>query len=86
MCDRWLRTVINLLCPIMNPSELVPGMSELCTKVARLDIHILGVCETRWDNKGTTDFQSDDYRIIHSGGETIREGLGSISTKKEQNA
>ena len=33
MCDRWLRTVINLLCAIMNPSELVPGMSELCTKV-----------------------------------------------------
>jgi len=36
-------------------------------EMARLKINILLVSETRWIGEG--DFNSDDYRVLHSGGE-----------------
>ncbi|XP_065066164.1 craniofacial development protein 2-like [Rhopilema esculentum] len=57
-------------------------LENVTQEMARLVIHILGVWETRWDNKGSTDFQSYDYRIIHSGGETHQRGVGIILDKE----
>lgn len=49
--------------------------------MTRLDVDILGVSETRWVGNG--DFWSDNYRVIHSGGErTGRAGVGVIINKK----
>eukprot|EP00794_Sanderia_malayensis_P018471 gene18471-20322_t len=49
-------------------------------EMERLKINILGVCETRW--KHTGDFQSDNYRIIYSGGERHEHGVGVILDKE----
>jgi len=44
--------------------------------MTRLDINILGLCETRWKNSG--DFKHDDHRMIYSGGITHRRGVGLL--------
>lgn len=46
----------------------------------RLNIEILGLCETRWDENG--DFTSDQYRIIHSGRQTGKAGVAVILSSR----
>ena len=50
--------------------------------MTRLKVNVLGVCETSWISKGQNDFQSDDYRVIHSGGESHERGVGIILDKE----
>ena len=49
-------------------------------EMARLEISILGVCETWW--KHTGDIQTEGYRMLYSGGETHKHGLGIILDEK----
>ena len=42
----------------------------------RANINILGMSEVRW--KGMGDFTSDEYRVIHSGGEKGQRGVAVI--------
>jgi len=52
------------------------GTLESAQEMTRLDINILGLCETRWKNSG--DFKHDDHRMIYSGGITHRRGVGLL--------
>ncbi|XP_008184879.1 craniofacial development protein 2-like [Acyrthosiphon pisum] len=47
-------------------------------KLNQLDI--LGVCETRWGDNG--DFWSDDFRMIHSGDNQGKNGVGILLNKE----
>ena len=57
-------------------------LDNLKLEMKRLKVNVLGVCETRWTSKGQNDFQSDDYRVIHSGGESHERGVGIILDKE----
>lgn len=46
----------------------------------RLKIDILGIIEMRWNGQG--DYISEDYRVIYSGGDNGRNGVGIILNKK----
>ena len=55
-------------------------LEHLKQEMTRLNINILGVCETRW--KHTGNFQTDSYRMINSGGEKHEKGVGIILDKE----
>ena len=46
----------------------------------RNEITIMGICETHWE--GSTDFVSDQYRIIGSGGDMKRNGVALVIDEK----
>ncbi|MCH9665805.1 MAG: hypothetical protein K0U41_08180 [Gammaproteobacteria bacterium] len=46
----------------------------------RLEINILGICETRWSNNG--EVFSEEHRMIYSGGEHHERGVGLILDKE----
>jgi len=54
-------------------------LENLKQEMQALDIDILGVCETRWTGNGK--FNSDDFVMLYSGGETHSNGVGIIMKK-----
>lgn len=50
-------------------------------EMKRLRIAILGIHETRWNGQG--DFISGGYRVINSGGDVGRNGVGIILNTKQ---
>ena len=48
-------------------------------EMRRANINILGMSEVRW--KGMGDFTSDEYRVIHSGGEKEQRGMAVMFDK-----
>ena len=55
-------------------------LENIKQEMTRLQINILGLCETRWTDAGC--FQSDDFKIIFSGGSKHEKGVGLIVDKK----
>jgi len=55
-------------------------LENLKQEMQKLDIDILGVCETRWTGNGR--FNSDDNVMLYSGGETHSNGVGIIMKKE----
>jgi len=55
-------------------------LENLKIEMKRLKIDILGISEMRWNGQG--DFISGDYRVIYSGGDNGRNGVGIILNKK----
>jgi len=49
-------------------------------EMARMNINIMGVCETRWTDEG--DYYSDGYRVLHGGGSEHRNGVAVILDKR----
>ena len=45
-------------------------------EMIRLNVNILGICETRWKSNG--DIKSDEHRMIYSGGDKHERGVGLI--------
>ena len=45
-------------------------------EIVRNGLNVLGVSEVRWNGNG--DFESDDLRVIYSGGEERQRGVAII--------
>ncbi|XP_044741120.1 craniofacial development protein 2-like [Chrysoperla carnea] len=58
-------------------------LSNITKEMKRLNVDILGVCETRLTGVGK--FQTDDYWVLYSGGETHDYGVGFILKKNVYN-
>ncbi|KAI5739387.1 hypothetical protein M8J77_018683 [Diaphorina citri] len=50
-------------------------LEEVKDQMKKANLNILGICETRWAGNG--DFKSDEFRVIHSGGE--RRGRNGVA-------
>ena len=55
-------------------------LENMKREMARMNINILGVCETRWTDEG--DYYSDGYRVLHGGGSEHRNGVAVILDKR----
>ncbi|XP_042862524.1 craniofacial development protein 2-like [Penaeus japonicus] len=55
-------------------------LENVTQEMSRMKINILGICETRWKHNG--DFQTDDYRMLYSGGDRHERGVGIIMDKE----
>jgi len=55
-------------------------LENIKVEMKRLDIDILGLCETRWPDNG--DFRSDDIRVIHTNSTKGQAGVGISLNKK----
>ena len=65
----------------MNQGKLDMVKQEM----ARVNIHILGICELKWMRMG--EFNSDDHYIYYCGQESLRRnGVAIIANKRVQNA
>ena len=53
-------------------------------EMTRLGINIMGISETRWP--GENEYYSDEFRVIHSGGEESQRGVAIILDKRKANA
>lgn len=56
-------------------------LDEVKNIMIKKNIDILGLCETRW--QGNSDFNSDDFRIITSGGDVQGQRSVAIVMKKK---
>ena len=65
----------------MNQGKLEVVKQEM----ARLNVHILGICELKWTGIG--EFNSDDHYIYYCGQESLRRnGVAVTVNKRVQNA
>ncbi|XP_042883267.1 uncharacterized protein LOC122260182 [Penaeus japonicus] len=55
-------------------------LENVTQEMSRMKINILRICETRWKHNG--DFQTDDYRMLYSGGDRHERGVGIIMDKE----
>lgn len=55
-------------------------IEEIKKEMERLNIDILGICETRWGGSG--DYWDDDFRIIYTGGKQGANGTAIVLNKK----
>ena len=55
-------------------------LEKIKQEMTRLQINILGLCEKRWTDAGW--FQSDDFKILFSGGSKYEGGVGLIVDKE----
>ena len=55
-------------------------LENLLREMKRNEITIMGICEIHWE--GSTDFVSDQYRIIGSGGDMKRNGVALVIDEK----
>jgi len=51
-------------------------------EMTRLGINVVGISERRWH--GDDDYETDGFRIIHSGSDEILRGVAIMLDKKEQ--
>ena len=54
-------------------------LENLKQEMNRLQLNILGICETRWTDAGS--FRSDKFTIIYSGGMKHEKGVGILRDK-----
>ena len=57
---------------------------NLKREMERLNVDILGLCETRW--KGTGQFVTDKHKVIFSGGEKHKKGVVMMINPRTANA
>lgn len=58
---------------------VVGKLENLIIEMKKLDLEIVGMSEVRWKNQ--SDYWNDGYRIIHSGDDTGKNGVGMIMNK-----
>ena len=59
-------------------------LENLKQEMNRLQLNILGICETRWTDAGS--FRSDKFTIIYSGGMKHEKGVGILIDKNVSNS
>ena len=65
----------------MESKNFIPvwKLENLKQEMNRLQLNILGICETRWTDEGSS--QSDKLKIIYSGGMKHEKGVGILIDK-----
>jgi len=58
-------------------------LENVKSEMTRLGINIMGISETRW--LGENEYYSDQFRVIHSGGEESQRGVAIILDKRTAN-
>jgi len=51
-------------------------------EMTQLGINIMGISETRWP--GENEYHSDQFRVIHSGGEKSQRGVAILGQKNSK--
>ena len=65
----------------MNPDKLEVVKQKMAQqKMARVNIHILGISELKWTGMGK--FNSDDHFIYYCGQDSLRNGVTVIVNKR----
>ncbi|KAI5715577.1 hypothetical protein M8J77_018806 [Diaphorina citri] len=82
-CNKMLRAkkqnILKIATWNVRSLGVVGKLENLLIEMKRLSLEIVGISEVRWKNQG--DYWNEGYRIIHSGDEKGKNGVGVILNK-----